>query len=201
MKNLKKKKNFFLFTSSVTFCHINVCIVLNWRDFICIRRKRVKRLVKESSGAFIFPANEIFTFYELLKRLWIRYSWTVHIGDIDLRTSCSGRGSVNSEQKDNIHRVFEWKKKKKNYIDSQDIISIVSNWKLWKSSYPRRSVLILSWFSSFSSSGQYYFLLIIKFNDRHDENAICIYRRNFILFFSRLGKGIKKIMERSWKIF
>lgn len=37
-----------------------------------------------------------------------------------------GRGSVNSEQKDNIHRVFEWKKKKKNYIDSQDIISIVS---------------------------------------------------------------------------
>lgn len=113
MKNLKKKKNFFLFTSSVTFCHTNVCIVLNWRDFICIRRKRVKRLVKESSGAFIFPANEIFTFYELLKRLWIRYSWTVHIGDIDLRTSCSGRGSVNSEQKDNIHRVFEWKKKKK----------------------------------------------------------------------------------------
>lgn len=116
MKNLKKKKNFFLFTSSVTFCHINVCIVLNWRDFICIRRKRVKRLVKESSGAFIFPANEIFTFYELLKRLWIRYSWTVHIGDIDLRTSCLGVAlwilnkriifiaSSNEKRKKKLHR-------------------------------------------------------------------------------------------------
>lgn len=178
-----------------------MCIVLNWRDFICIRRKRVKRLVKESSGAFIFPANEIFTFYELLKRLWIRYSWTVHIGDIDLRTSCLGVALWILNKRIIFIASSNEKRKKKNYIDSQDIISIVSNWKLWKSSYPRRSVLILSWFSSSSSSGQYYFLLIIKFNDRHDENAICIYRRNFILFFSRLGKGIKKIMERSWKIF
>lgn len=113
-----------------------------------------------------------------------------------------GRGSVNSEQKDNIHRVLPVEKEKKKilYRFSRHIVPIVSNWKL---SYPLSSTFRINPSMIFVIFLNIIFCLLLNLMIEFNYgNAIYIYkeRRNFILFFC-LGKEIKKIIEKLWKIF
>lgn len=111
-----------------------------------------------------------------------------------------GRGSVNSEQKDNIHRVLPVEKEKKKilYRFSRHIVPIVSNWKL---SYPLSSTFRINPSMIFVIFLNIIFCLLLNLMIEFNYgNAIYIYRKKkfyfiFLLSWKRGKENNRKIVE------